>query len=58
MNFKNEDWHKELKEKEKALHSKVVECVEKIKKLGKQIASLHGQKRAPYKTPRRPNQRG
>ena len=55
MNFKHEDWHKELKEKEKVLHGRVVECVEKIKKLGKQIASLHGQKRAPYKTPRRPN---
>tara|TARA_R100001086_G_C11814545_1_gene252499 strand:- start:719 stop:934 length:216 start_codon:yes stop_codon:yes gene_type:complete len=57
MNFKNEDWYKELKEKEKHFHERVVECVSKIKKLGSKIDSLHRQKRTPYKTPRRLNQR-
>jgi len=58
MNFKNEEWHKELKEKEKILHSKVVESANKIKQLGKKIDSLHRPKRVPYTTPRRPKKRG
>ncbi len=57
MNFKNEEWYKELKEKEKILYSKVVECVNKIKRLVKEIDLLHRPKRAPYRTPGQPKRR-
>lgn len=58
MNFKNEDWYQELKDKEMLLRSRVSECAKYIKNLGDQIDSLHRPKRTPYKTPRRPKGRG
>jgi predicted RecB family endonuclease len=58
MNFKDEDWYKKLKEKEKLLHNRVVECAHHIRKLGNKIDSLHRPKGTPYKTARGPKRRG
>ena len=57
MNFVDEDWYSELKAKEQSLHKRVVECVQAIRKLETKIASLHGQTRTPYRTPRKPETR-
>ena len=54
MNFVNEDWYSELKEKEQFLHKEVVECVQTIRKLETKIDSLHRPSRAPYRTIRGP----